>query len=198
MLLRISMLAYVVLQFIAFFFVLVGTPIDMFRQSPVLIPEAACLTLWGSKVSCSAVRYDLTAYNYWYLCPKSRQRWRSAELFAILSIFVYGTAVIFGYMRVYFCGYLRWVCLALNVAGIITLGIVWGLVVYVYHVPESINCISLKDFRYHFGAGLVLFLIAWCLNIINIVFLMIPCEASVSIEPLEHELSVRPKVPPMK
>ncbi|AYU82389.1 Amastin surface glycoprotein, putative [Leishmania donovani] len=188
---RINTVLYAILQFIAFLLVLVATPIDMFRQYPVIISKAACLTLWGSKRSCSGLRYDIDVTSYWVLCPKSRKRWRTAELFAILSIFVYGTAFIFGCIKVYVCGCLRWVCLALNVAGIVTLCVVWGLVVFVYHVPENINCISLKDFNYRFGAGLILFLVAWCLNIINIALLLLPCDASVSIEPSNHELFMR-------
>ncbi|TPP50481.1 Amastin surface glycofamily protein [Leishmania donovani] len=60
-----------------------------------------------------------------------------AAAFAVISIFVYGTAFVLGLIALCCCACLRWVCLALNVAGIATLCIVWASMVVTFNKYEG-------------------------------------------------------------
>ncbi|GET92141.1 amastin-like surface protein, putative [Leishmania tarentolae] len=172
----IGMIIYTILQFIAFLLVLVGTPIDMFRSNEkLLVPANPCLTLFGFKMDCSSTNYFGTSDEMWASCTGRRDRFRAAQVFAIISIVVYGAAFVLGLLTLCRRPRLRWVCLALSIAGIVTLCIVWACMAVTYNKDEGENCAAANDFM-KFGAGLVLLLVAWCLDIINIVFLLLPCE----------------------
>ncbi|CAC9537335.1 amastin-like surface protein [Leishmania donovani] len=172
----IGMVLYVILQLIAFFFVLVGTPIDMFRGT---IAEIAfshfCLTLWGAKWGCSNSSYFLTSDQLWANCTGRRNRFRAAQASAVISIFLYGAAFVLGVLLLFCCSIFRWVCLVLNIVGIFTLGIVWASMVVTFYTDEGVTCERLI-IGTRYGAGFVLFLVAWCLDIINIFFLLLPCD----------------------
>nr|AAG27283.1 amastin-like surface protein [Leishmania infantum] len=173
---RISSIIYVILQFIAFFFVLVGTPIDMFRDDTEgMYGNTPCITLWGFQFDCYSVSYDNRSDHFWGGCHGRRDRFRAAQAFAILSVVVYGTAFVLGLFAVCWCPFFRWVCLVLNIVGILTLCIVWASMVVTYYKDEGESCPQV-GFFFAYGVGFALFLVAWCLDIINIFFLLLPCE----------------------
>nr|CAJ2467778.1 unnamed protein product [Leishmania braziliensis] len=66
-----------------------------------------------------------------------RTLFRRAQVFAIISICVYGLAALLGFIALCCCSCLRWVCLALNIAGVATLCVVWASIVLVYYETES-------------------------------------------------------------
>ncbi|XUY37175.1 amastin-like protein [Leishmania panamensis] len=172
---RIGLIVYVFVQFFAFFFVLFGTPIDMFRligssSSP---SEAIVTTLWGSKKGLFSSGYGLEFTRQWRTCPNRLTRFRVAQAFALISIFVYGAAFVLGVIQLFCCAYLRWVCLALNVVGAVTLCIVWAAMVVTFYTNESFICAE-QGRLYTYGSGFVLFVLAWILDIINIVSLLLP------------------------
>ncbi|CAJ1005032.1 putative Amastin surface glycoprotein [Leishmania naiffi] len=172
-----ALLLYGVLQFIAFLFVLVGTPIDMFRlKDEGRFGNTPCVTLWGSKPDCSSGNFQLKSDALWRPCPRRRDSFRAAQVFAIISIFVYGLAALFGLIMLWCCSCLRLVCLALNVTGIVTLCIVWASMVVAYSTLDGV-CFGLR-FRMTYGSGFVLLVMAWCLDIIDIFFLLLPSQAS--------------------
>ncbi|CAJ1015400.1 putative Amastin surface glycoprotein [Leishmania utingensis] len=172
---RIGLIVYVVLQFFAFFFVLFGTPIDMFRlrTSSSSPSDAVVTTLWGLKRGVFGSEYGLDYTRQWRTCPNRLTRFRVAQAFALISIFVYGTAFVLGVIQLFCCAYLRWVCLALNVVGAVTLCIVWAAMVVTFYTNESFICAE-QGRLYTYGSGFVLFVLAWLLDIINIVFLLLP------------------------
>nr|CAJ2467760.1 unnamed protein product [Leishmania braziliensis] len=179
-----ALLLYVIVQFIAFLFVLVGTPIDMFRERGFdRFNNSPCVTLWGEKLQCYSVGNTTPLDELWMDCPSRRDRFRACQAFAIISICVYGAAAVLGFLLLWGCSCLRWVCLALNVAGIATLGIVWASMVVVYNYVDG-GCID-EVLMSVFGSGFVLLVIAWCLDIINIAFLLLPWQARDPIKGLE-------------
>ncbi|CAG9581806.1 amastin-like protein [Leishmania major strain Friedlin] len=202
MALRISMIVYVVLQFIAFFFVLVGTPLDMFRgNDPVAAYRSVCITLWGWKSRCTSSVYEAGVDELWRDCGGRRKRFRAAQVLAVISIFVYGAAFVLGVLLLCCCSIFRLLCLALNIVGVFTLSVVWVVMVVTYYKHEALTCPNLKGF-FNYGAGFALFLVAWCLDIINIAVLLLPCQnrgLSVS-EKLEEEdeLQPAPEAEPMQ
>ncbi|TPP51068.1 Amastin surface glycofamily protein [Leishmania donovani] len=130
----IPVIVYVVLQFVAFFFVLVGTPIDMFRSSNSSVFVGQCITLW-----------------------------------------VYGGAFMLGFILLFCCSLLRWVCLVLNVVGMVTSCIVWAAMAVTYNKTDDRVCLPVKTLG-RYGAGFVLFVLAWILDVINIILLLLPYD----------------------
>ncbi|XUY37206.1 amastin-like surface protein, putative [Leishmania panamensis] len=177
----IALLVYVVLQFIAFLLVLVATPLDMFRFKPQVPNFRGCLTLWGFTNSCGSVLYNGTVYDVWDECPRHLMRFHAAEAFAIISIFVYGTAFVLGVIMLFCCSILRWVCLGLNILGAITACIVWATMVVIYFNGEGNDCPPLRRLT-HYGAGFGLFVAAWVLNLINIFVLLLSICTPVTTE----------------
>ncbi|AIN95876.1 amastin-like protein [Leishmania panamensis] len=175
MVFTVTLLLYAVLQFIAFIFVLVATPLDMFRVKDLgRFGNTPCLTLWGGKENCNTVRSDTSYVELWSFCPDRLARFRLAEVFAVISIFVYGSAVLLGFIVVFCCTCLRWICLALNIGGALTVCVVWVLMVFDYQHADGL-CPAINT-RFNFGNGFGLFLAANFLDIINIVLLLIPCK----------------------
>nr|CAJ2465456.1 unnamed protein product [Leishmania braziliensis] len=84
-------------------------------------------------------------------------------------------------MMLFCCTYLRFVCLALNIAGAITLCVVWVAMVRTYTGREGPRCLLMESL-YSYGPGVVLLLVAWALNILNITTLLLPCPGSDSSE----------------
>ncbi|CAJ1019386.1 Amastin surface glycoprotein, putative [Leishmania lindenbergi] len=168
----IALLIYVVVQCVALFCLLVATPSDIFRMRNGT-PEFPnqCFTLWGFKLDCYSFIYNLFADDQWRPCPARRDRFRVAEGFALISIFVYGAAFVLGVIMMFCCCYLRWVCLALNCFGAVTVCIVWACMVVTYNRDEGRLCPAWRT-RATYGAGFFFFLIAWVLDILNIPVLL--------------------------
>nr|CCM20268.1 Putative amastin-like protein [Leishmania guyanensis] len=167
-----ALLLYVIVQFIAFLFVLVGTPIDMFHQrGGGRFENTPCITLWGSKDECHSGNYSMDLEELWRGCPARQHRFRACQAFAIISIFVYGIAAVLGFLQLCCCSFPRWVCLALNVTGAVTLFIVWASMLVVYY-QEDFLCVREKDLSV-LGSGFALLVIAWLLDALNILFLLL-------------------------
>nr|ACS87803.1 d-amastin [Angomonas deanei] len=177
---KVGIIIYSIVQFIAFLFILVGTPIDMFRAKNVdLIGNTKCLTMWGAKEKCYSTKYDTRINDLFAFCEGRRDRFRAAEAFAIINIAIYGVACILGFVQLCCCHCLRWVCLVLNILGITSV-VSWAIMSDSFlkrNGTRGLNvvlCGKLNAY-YKYGAGFALFVVAWCLDIINIIFLMLPC-----------------------
>ncbi|XUY37169.1 amastin-like surface protein, putative [Leishmania panamensis] len=171
---RIGLIVYVIVQFFAFFFVLFGTPIDMFRlrSSPSSPDRSVVTTLWGLKLGVFSIRYGQNSDERWRNCTSRLNRFRLAQAFALISIFVYGTAFVLGLILLFCCSYLRWVCLALNIVGAATVCVVWAAMVVTFYRNES-SCLELGSI-YNYGSGFTLLVLAWVLDILNIISLLLP------------------------
>nr|CCM20276.1 Putative amastin-like protein [Leishmania guyanensis] len=134
-----------------------------------------CITLWGFKDKCYSGMLSQNSDDLWSPCPRRRDSFRAAQAFAIISILVYGLAALFGFIMLCRCPWLRVVCLVLNVTGAVTLCIVWASMVVAYSTLDR-PCFGLRS-RNNFGSGFVLLVLAWCLDIINMVFLLLPSQA---------------------
>ncbi|CBZ41025.1 uncharacterized protein [Leishmania mexicana MHOM/GT/2001/U1103] len=186
---NLGVIVYVVLQLIAFVFVMIGTGVDMFYIKPELIVvHKFCVTLWGGKSDCRKPQITLPLDVGWGDCPRVRDNFRLAQVFAIISVIVYGFAFLFGCRLLYCCSGLRWLCLALNIVGAVTAGVVWALMVVTYRIKEP-NCepLSLAN---NFGTGFGLFVFAWVLDILNIIFLMRPWQLGQSGKEAEEHAAL--------
>ncbi|CBZ29099.1 putative amastin [Leishmania mexicana MHOM/GT/2001/U1103] len=186
---KLGVIIYVVLQLIAFVFVMIGTGVDMFYIKPeFIVVHKFCVTLWGGKSNCRKPQITLPLNVGWGDCPRIRDNFRAAEAFAIISIFVYGAALLFGCLLLYCCACFRWLCLVLNIVGAVTAGFVWALMVVTYRIKEP-NCQPLS-LAYNFGTGFSLFVFAWALDIFNIIFLMLPWQLGQSGKEAEEHAAV--------
>ncbi|AYU82521.1 amastin-like surface protein, putative [Leishmania donovani] len=189
----IPLILYVVLQFVAFLLLLVGTPLDIVRRKDVAagIP-LTCITLWGFKLDCFSVDYTITVDVFFAACPPRINRFRVAQVFVVLSILVYGAAFILGIMLLYGVSLLRWICLALNIVGSVTLCVVWAAMARTFLKDDGPQCSSLEEFN-KYGPGFVLLVLAWILDILNIIFLLLPYTSTERAEdkteqpPTAHE-----------
>lgn len=175
---KVGLVFYCALQLCAFVLVLVGTPIDQFRSKghDGLIGDTPCLTLWGYKDKCYSTKYDLRTKEIWALCDDRRTHFLVAEVLSIISIGVFGAAAVFGFIQLCCCSSCcRCVCLLLNILGVGAAGVTWAFMVTEYNIQYDNNaCFKLKSL-YKYGAGFALFVTGWCLCLVNIVFLMLPC-----------------------
>ncbi|XUY37211.1 amastin-like surface protein, putative [Leishmania panamensis] len=178
---NIALLLYAVVQFIAFFCVLVATPLDMFRFRVNFFNITGCLTLWGFKDKCSDISHNFTVYRVWDECPGRLRLFRAVEAFAIVSILVYGTAFVLGVVMLFCRLILRWICLGLNIAGAITVCFVWASMVVAFLRDGDGPCPALQIFA-QYGVGFALFVVAWVLDIINIFLLVLSIGTTISTE----------------
>ncbi|CAJ1992538.1 amastin-like surface protein [Leishmania donovani] len=139
-----------------------------------------CFTLWGDKVTCDSSGYLQYVELLWKDCPSRITRFRLAQGCAIISIFVYFAALVLGFLLLYGVSLLRWVCLVLNVVGMVTSCVVWAAMAVTYNKDEM-NCFAIKTIG-QYGAGFVLFVLAWILDVINIIILLLPCTAAGAAE----------------
>ncbi|CBZ40958.1 uncharacterized protein [Leishmania mexicana MHOM/GT/2001/U1103] len=172
---KLGVIVYVVLQLIAFVFVMIGTGVDMFYIKPELIVvHRFCVTLWGGKSNCREPQITLPLDVGWRDCTRVRDNFRLAQAFAIISVIVYGASLLFGFLLLCCCSDFRLLCLAVNIVGAVTAGVVWALMVVTYRIKEP-NCQPLS-LAYNFGTGFGLYVCAWVLDILNLIFLMLPWQ----------------------
>ncbi|CAJ1992526.1 amastin-like surface protein [Leishmania donovani] len=178
----IPLILYVVLQFVAFLLMLVGTPLDIVRRRDVAagIP-LTCMTLWGFKVDCFSVDYSITIDVLFGACPPRINRFRVAQVFVVLSILVYGAACILDVMLLCGISLLRWVCLALNVVGSVTLCVVWAAMARTFLKDDGPQCSSFREVN-KYGPGFILLVVAWILDTLNIILLLLPCTSTEGAE----------------
>nr|CAJ2471704.1 unnamed protein product [Leishmania braziliensis]CAJ2471706.1 unnamed protein product [Leishmania braziliensis] len=170
---NLALLLYLILQFFAFFFVLVATPLDVFHFKDIRnFTRRMCVTLWGFQLNCTSTSYDNSNDGLWRNCHNRRDRFRALQAFALISIFVYGAAFVMGVIMLFCCRWLRWVCLALNIVGAVTVLIVWLGIAVTFYKRDGERCPGMNTVS-TYGAGFALFLLAWILNIANIVILLL-------------------------
>ncbi|CAJ1007780.1 putative Amastin surface glycoprotein [Leishmania naiffi] len=169
---NVALLVYAVVQFIAFFFVLVATPIDMFRAKNGQALKG-CLTLWGFKDNCSSLTNDVEISTVWDSCSNRLRLFQASGAFAIISIFVYGAAFMLGVVMLLCSSNLRLVCLGLNIVGAFTVCFVWAVMAMTYLTEDGGPCPAMRTLL-QYGAGFALLIIAWLLDVINVLFLLLP------------------------
>nr|CAJ2471315.1 unnamed protein product [Leishmania braziliensis] len=178
---NIALLVYAVVQFFAFLFVLVATPLDMFRFRMNFFNITGCMTLWGLKNTCNSISHNITVYTVWADCPVRLRLFRAAGALAIISIFIYGAAFVLGVVMLFYRLILRWICLGLNIAGAISLFFIWVTMVITFLRDDDGPCPDLQRFT-QYGVGFALFVVAWVLDIINILLLVLSIGNTISTE----------------
>ncbi|CAG9579196.1 putative amastin [Leishmania major strain Friedlin] len=182
MALKLGIIIYAILQFIALLCVMIGTGVDMFHVTPEYsFGVRLCLTLWGEKLDCRKPKVNNPSDTRWALCPNHRNNFRVGQVFAIITIFVYAASVVFGVLWLYYCSGFRWLCLALNIVGAATACVVWAVMAVTYRINNEPLCENLS-IAFVFGTGFGLFVFAWILDILDIIFLMRPLQIGESGE----------------
>nr|ACS87804.1 d-amastin [Angomonas deanei] len=195
---RVGLIIYCIVQFIAFLFTLVGTPIDQFRlNKDDMFSNSPCLTIWGWKTKCISATWNLRTNTLWQNCEDRRDRFRASEGLAIAAIVLSLLATIFGFVMLCCCRCLRWLNLVLNLLATGCGCAVSALMIDAYYnrhdstsvteLLQNITCGPLKEnalikgevgtgvTHFKYGAGFALYIVGWGLCFINIIFLMLPC-----------------------
>lgn len=175
---QIGFTIYSILEAVAFVFIIVGTPIDQFRQqSEDTLGNKPCLTLWGMKNKCYSTTLDSKPQSIFSGCPDRKSRFMAAEAMSIVSILVYGLCLLLAICACGCCSScgccLRVVIVILTLVGIATGAAVWGCMANSYNVTHNICPPLSRGMKY--GAGFALILVAWILHTINLVMALLPC-----------------------
>lgn len=191
---NIGLTIYTILEFVAFVFVLVGTPIDMFRsKGQNEIGNSACLTMWGYKSECYSTSYDVKSMSTLFAgCPKRLHHFQAAEAFAIISIAVFAVCFILGLCMCSCCSSCACCCRVLLciliILGIASAAVVWACMAASYNVDHNgddssaesiisdVNplCYKLKNIV-KYGAGFALIVVGWAIHTVNLLFALLPC-----------------------
>lgn len=170
---------FTVIELLVLAFCVIGTPIAQFK--PKWGGYKGCLTLWGAKNNCGSTKYNARK-EFAFGCAQRKNNMTGAAVFAIVSIVVTFVLVIFGLLVVLNMCTSFLLPLILSLLATATLLVCWACVAGVYNnsmctsCTPSATCFSpgkLKNMGYKYGAGFILILIAWCLQVINCVFAFI-------------------------
>jgi len=179
---KIGVLLYTLAQIVALVFAVVGTPIEMFRFKHEVDGDTPCVTLWGIKNKCSSTSYDVKVDDdlMFLGCSSRQDHFKAAEAFAIISICIIAGAAAFGFIQCCCCVCCQFLLYLLNICTIATLCIAWALMANVYNSNSdksvaTVMCHALKDEDFKYGAGFALLVVAWCIVIIDMIFLKLPC-----------------------
>ncbi|PBJ78139.1 amastin [Trypanosoma cruzi] len=172
---KVGAILYGVVSFTALLLMLTGTPLDQFRprKNPFPLTDP-CVTLWGGKLHCSSTEYVASDTDVIHECYAVLELFRVAEASSIVSIALLLAATILGVLSHLYKKSLRTLTNVLLVCGMVTVGIVWGLMVHVYK-EEIGNCI-ITPFRtyFKFSHGFGLIVASWSLTFFAVVFLNLP------------------------
>jgi len=134
-----------------------------------------CVTLWGLKESCYSTSIAMKPDQMFGSCNDRLDRFKAAEAFAIISCVVFAAALLFAVVLVCCCPCLKWICLILNIVGVVTACVVWACMADAYNKTRGdLFCAAFKTTGYKYGAGFGLFVTGWCLGIVGIVCILLP------------------------
>jgi hypothetical protein len=166
----IGAIIFCVLQFIVFLFVLVSTPIDQLKYKST----SGCWTFFGYKSRCSNTKLSATGTAA-FGCAHRRDNMNGGAAFAIISIFTTLAAFIFGLLMLLHIACAVLIPLLLTCLSVVTILISWACIAGVYTermCGDSLIATKMSDFM-DYGAGFGLMVTAWCLQIVNVVVLVL-------------------------
>ncbi|KPA79186.1 amastin-like surface protein-like protein [Leptomonas pyrrhocoris] len=159
------------LQFTVFLFVLVSTPIDQLKFKG----SDACWTFFGAKIKCSNAKRSATGIEA-FGCAHRRNNMNGGAAFAIFSICTTLAALVFGILMLLRIPCAVLIPLILTCLSVLTILISWACVAGVYSErmcsTSTSNGVKASAFM-DYGAGFGLMVTAWCLQIINVVVLVL-------------------------
>lgn len=172
------MILYTCLEFVAFVLFVVGTPIDMFRRSGEdTLGNTYCISLWGLKKKCYSTTYNYKINTLWELCSGRKNLFKAAEITAILTILILFVCFMLAFLACCCCKpctcCIRLLLVPLTIASIGTGAATWGCMASSYNSSNG-KCPAIKK-DWSYGAGFGLLVTAWVINVINMVFLLLPC-----------------------
>lgn len=166
-------IVYLVAEFIIFALTVIATPIAQFKPKD---SSSMCITMWGYKVKCSSTQYNakgIAAFG----CGQRKNNMTAAAVFSIASIVVLLLAVIWGLLLL-----LRMMRSYL-IPGVLTLLatafllICWACIAGVYSIrmckDGDGSKHSYKDGNLKYGAGFIMLVLAWVLQVLTCVFVFI-------------------------
>ncbi|KAK7197470.1 amastin-like protein [Novymonas esmeraldas] len=182
------------LQFAAVVLIAVGTPIGMYQpknENAYRLSNNYCITMWGIRNKCMQLSYSYKPEDVWSECSGRTSRFKAAQVCAIISAIVLAVSMLASALETCCCCCIKYLCIALNVAAVVTLAVCWGCMLDCYlrdqgtYMRGTVNvCEKMRDFPgvdntytqgMRLGTGFILLIIAWAVSFVNIFIILIPC-----------------------
>lgn len=162
---------FTALQAIVFLFVVIATPIAMFRG----YWGPGCYTLWGAKADCGSTKYIARGIDA-FGCGQRRNNMNGGAAFAIVSIVTTLVALICGVSILCKSPCSTLITIIFTALSVATILIAWACVAGVYNnIMCGRNGVPGTRFGYYlrYGAGFDLLVTAWCVEVVNLVILIV-------------------------
>ncbi|AYU79213.1 amastin-like surface protein-like protein [Leishmania donovani] len=160
-------LLFTVIQFLVLLFVVIATPISQIDSKT----SRTCYTFWGMKSDCRKVHYTAKGKGAFGNCRQRLNNMSGGAAFAIVSVFTTLAALVFGILML-----IRVSCavvfpLIFTCISIFTIFISWACVAGAY----TIKMCGMKwsNYSLEYGPGFGLMITAWCLQIVNVLVLVL-------------------------
>eukprot|EP00796_Vickermania_ingenoplastis_P006096 gene6096-biopygen3902 len=159
---------FTALEVVVLALTVIGTPIQQFKPK---YGGNHCFTLWGYKADCGSTTYTIRGKDA-FGCAQRKNNMVGAAVFAIASIVFSLILVLYGVMVILHCctSFLLPVILSILTAG--TLLVCWACVAGVFNNRMCKHQVTDGKYKewYDYGAGFALIVVAWCVQVVNVVF----------------------------
>ncbi|KAG5500772.1 hypothetical protein JIQ42_04797 [Leishmania sp. Namibia] len=158
---------FTVLQFVVLLLVAVATPISQIESTTTRV----CFTLWGVKLDCRKMHYAAKGKNAFGNCSQRRNNMSGGSIFAVISIFTTFLALVFGLLMLLRVSCAVLLPLIFTSVSVLTILISWACVAGAFTIKMC--GVRWSDTALEYGAGFGLMIAAMCLQIINVLVLVI-------------------------
>lgn len=164
-------IVFTIIEVLVLAFTVIGTPIAQFKPRHRGPGVKSCLTMWGAKADCGSTSYSARGIDA-FGCGQRKNNMTGAAVFAIVSIVVALILVLYGVLMVLNACQSAILPIILSILAVATLLVCWACVAGVYN-NSMCNCNGcwmsgkLKNMNIEYGAGFILIVIAWCLQVVN-------------------------------
>ncbi|GET88967.1 amastin-like surface protein-like protein [Leishmania tarentolae] len=162
----IGSLIFTIIQLCVLLSVIISTPISQIDSKA----SKLCYTFWGMKSDCSKTTYSLKGKLAFGNCAQRRDSMNGGAAFAIISIFTTLVALLFGLLMVIRNPCAVFFPLLFTCISVFTILISWACVAGALNIKMC--GIKWSLFALEYGAGFGLMVVAFCLQIINVLLLM--------------------------
>lgn len=160
----VGVIVYLVLSFIAFIFCIAGMPIGMFESRT----DDSCISIWGYKPRCLGSWFRHIDFDDWMgsglPCKKADSLIQGAQAFSVMCIIGGLFTVAVGLLQALNFADLAIVAVIIGSINLVATLVTWAAMTAMYW-SNLCGLIIYAD-THTIGAGLALFISAWCLQMV--------------------------------
>lgn len=166
-----GVLIFLFCVFIAFVFCIAGMPIGMFNSRQ----DSSCISIWGYKPKCLGTWFrhmDFEDFRESGLpCKKADSLIQGAQAFSVMCIIGGFLSVVVAFLEVFNYAELAVVAGIMSCINTVATLVVWSTMTAMFWA--NLCGTGVYADTYKMGAGLILFITAWCLQMVGNVALII-------------------------